>query len=62
MIKLVDKMQLTNRWKFVLAMIWAAGSFTGIYLWSKVNSKMEKYMSIHFLIMRQLCRLLPKKD
>jgi len=42
MLKLVDKMQLTNRWKFVLAMIRAAGRFTGIYLWSKVNFKVEK--------------------
>jgi len=37
MLKLYDEMQLTNRWKFVLAMIWAAGSFTRIYFMSKDN-------------------------
>jgi len=42
MLKLGDKMQLTNRWKFVLAMIWAAGSFTGIYFGSKDNFNVEK--------------------
>jgi len=36
MLKLGDKMQLTKRWKFVLAMIWAAGSLQGYILGAKI--------------------------